>query len=106
MSYVHAQAPIETVDDVATLRGLEGLVENITRSLLYVAAIVLFVMLLVGGFKFITSGGDPKGLDSARKTITYALIGIILIACAYLVLVLIRQITGNTNILNFEIRVP
>ncbi len=105
MGYVNAQAPVEAVDNVATLRGLEGVVENITRSLLFVAGIALFFMLLTGGFKFITSGGDPKKLESARNTISYAVMGIILVAASYLVLVLIRTITGNASILNFNIRI-
>ncbi len=102
MSYVQA-APIETNDEVATLRGLEGVFENIINSLLFIAGILLFIMLIAGGIKFITSGGDPKGLESARKTLTYALIGIILVAAGYLVLVLISNITGNRNILNFRV---
>lgn len=106
MSYIHAQTPAGVANDdgVAYLHGLEGVFQNIISSLLFVAGIVLFIMLVMGGIKFITSGGDPKGLDSAKKTLTYAIGGIVLVALAYLVLVLIQTITGNPNILNFNIR--
>jgi hypothetical protein len=103
MGYVYAQAGIANDNGVAYLHGLEGVFENVINSLLFVGGIALFLMLLAGGFKFITSGGNPKSLESARNTITYALIGIVLVAAAYLVLVLISSITGNTNILNFDI---
>ena len=71
-----AQVPIETVCDppessfncVATVGGFEGLFENAIAALLGLAGIALFIMLLVGGFKFITSGGDPKSLESAKNT--------------------------------------
>jgi hypothetical protein len=94
---------ISNVGGVAVLSGLEGVFHSIIGSLLFVAALVLFFMLLAGGFKFITSGGDPKGLDSARKTITYAIIGIIIVASSYLILVLIQTITGNDRIFMFNI---
>lgn len=61
------------------------------------AAIAFFAMLLFGGFKFVTSGGDPKNVASARATLTYAVIGIILVVVSWLILQLIGQITG-TNI--------
>lgn len=105
MSHVYAQAEIATSGNIATLEGLEGIFQNIISSLLFVAGIALFLMLLSGGIKFITSGGDPKKLESARSTLTFAIIGIILVAASYLVLVLIGTITGNTDILNFRIRI-
>lgn len=102
MRYTHA-AGVENVDGIATLRGLEGIFQNIINALLAVAGILLFIMLITGGVKFITSGGDPKSLESAKKTLTYALIGVVLVAMGYLVLVLISDITGNQNLLNFSI---
>ncbi len=58
------------------------------------AGIALFILLLVGGFKYITSGGDPKALEGAQKTITYAIAGLIVIILSFLILVLISTITG------------
>ena len=96
-------AGIDNDGGVATISGLEGLFQNVIGSLLFVAGIILFIMLVMGAFKFITSRGDPKRLDSARKTLTYAIVGIILVASSYLILVLIRDFTGNVNILNFTV---
>jgi hypothetical protein len=96
MSHVLAAANVENVDGVATLRGLEGIFENIISSLLFIAGIALFIMLVVGGVKFITSGGDPKGLEAAKKTLTYAIGGVILVAISYLIILFIRIFTGAT----------
>lgn len=96
MSHVLAAANVENVDGVATLRGLEGIFKNIISSLLFIAGIALFIMLVVGGIKFITSGGDPKGLEAAKKTLTYAIGGIVLVAISYLIILFIQIFTGAT----------
>ncbi len=104
MSYVLA-AGIQNEGGVATLEGIEGAFENIVGALLAFAGIVLFIMLIVGGVNFITSGGDPKGLEAAKKTLTYALMGMVMVALGYLVLVFVSDFTGNTSLLNFDIRI-
>jgi hypothetical protein len=56
--------------------------------------VISFVMILVGGFKILTSGGDPKGIAGGRQTITLAVVGIALSIISWLVLVLIQNVTG------------
>lgn len=82
------------MDNVATLQDLEGLFSNVVNIILGIAGVTFFVLLLSSGFKFITSGGDPKALEGAKKTLTYAIGGLILIIASYLILVLIKEITG------------
>lgn len=69
-------------------------VKNIIRLLAPVAGLAFFIMIVVGGYQFLTSGGDPKGVAQARTTLTYAILGIILVVAAWLILSLIGQITG------------
>lgn len=88
--------------DVATIKDLEGIFGNVVKSALGFAGIVLFVLLLTGGFKYITSGGDPKALEGAQKTITYAIGGLLLILVSYLILVLIKTLTG-VNVTEFKV---
>lgn len=80
--------------DVATIADLGGIIKNLFGYALGLAGIVLFILLLVGGFQFITSGGDPKAADGAKKTITSAIIGLIVILVSYIILVIIKNITG------------
>jgi hypothetical protein len=82
------------MDEPATLDRLEGVFNNLVQSILAFAGIVLFIFLIIGGFKFITSAGDPKALEEAKKTLSYAIMGLVLLLVSYLVLVLIEQITG------------
>jgi len=100
-----AQAPIENEGGVATLRGFEGVFESIITVALELAAIALFLMLVVGGFKYITSGGDPKSVESAKNTLTYAILGMVLLASAFLILRFIGVFTG-ADVENFQVLIP
>jgi len=79
---------------IATIEHLGGLIKRIIEYGLGFAGIVLFILLVIGGFKFITSGGDPKAVEGAKKTLTSAIMGLVIILVAYLLLVLITTITG------------
>ena len=105
-SIVFASQPIPNDSGVPYLHGLDAVFENIVSVVLGFAAIILFIMLLSGGFKYMTSGGDPKAAASARQTLTYAIGGFILLAAAYFILVLLGTITGAMEITNFSITVP
>ena len=87
-------ADIEAIIEIPTLKGFEGLFENIVTVILSLAGVVLFIMLIVSGIKFISAGGDPKAMEEAKKTLTSALIGLILLASGYLILALIQKFTG------------
>jgi len=92
-------------NDVATFKCLEVVFGNILTIAVSLAVLALFVMLIMGGFKFLTSGGDPKAAGSARQTMTYAILGIILMAVAYLIFRLIETFTGVT-VTNFVVPTP
>jgi len=86
----------------ATLIDLEPIFGNIVKVIIATTGLVLFFLLISGGFKYITSGGDPKATESAQKTITYAIGGLILILFSFLILQLISSITG-IDVTNFKI---
>jgi uncharacterized membrane protein YuzA (DUF378 family) len=47
-----------------------------------VVGIVAVIMIMVGGFKYITANGDAGAVGSAKKTITYAIVGLVVVAMA------------------------
>jgi hypothetical protein len=47
-----------------------------------IVGLVAVVMIIVGGFKYITSNGDSGAMQSAKHTIIYAIIGLIVVAFA------------------------
>ena len=92
----------EIVGDIPTIKGLEALFNNVVSLILGFGAIALFIMLLVGGVRYLTSGGDEKALEASKKTLTTAIGGLVLLVISYLILVLIENITG-AKITQFKI---
>ncbi len=81
-------------DGVATLTGFECLFQNIISVVFSLAGLAFFAMFIVGGFKYLTSGGDSKKIAAASTTLTYAVIGVVGIIVSWLVLLFIEQFTG------------
>ncbi|QQS39071.1 hypothetical protein IPM62_00420 [Candidatus Woesebacteria bacterium] len=87
------------------ISGFNMLFSNILNVIVEIAAVVLFLMLVVGGFKYLTSGGNPKATESAKQTLTYAIFGMIIVAGAFLIIQVIEQFTG-APINNFNVVAP
>lgn len=85
------------VQGAATFGCLETIFAKAVKALVELAGAVLFIMLVVGGFKFLFSGGDQKKLESAKGTITNAIIGLVVIAVAFLILKTIDVFVFNGN---------
>lgn len=87
---------IPGAEDVATIKCFEAIFSNVVFSIAGIAAIVFFIMLVVGGFRYLTSVGNPKTTEAAKGTITAAFLGIILLIVGYLILKLLSAFTGLT----------
>lgn len=89
----------------AKLFELDQIFGSVVSSLIALASIALFIMLVIGGFKYLTSQGDPKNVESARNTLTYAIGGMVLIGLSFLILKFIEFFTG-AKITEFKIFQP
>ena len=56
-----------------------------------IGAILAFVILIFGGFRYVTSVGNPSAMADARKWIWEAILGLILLLCAWLIIGIINQ---------------
>lgn len=82
---------------VATLRCLPIVFQNlIAAALMFVGAIAV-ILIVYAGIKFITSGGDPKEVEGARKVMTYAIIGAVLVLLSFAIIYLIGYLTGSSD---------
>jgi len=93
----------DVAENVPTIRCLEPLFANIVNAVTAFGGIALFLMLLVGGFNFLFSAGDPKKLEQARGTISQAIVGLLIMSAAYLIINLIGKFTGVESITTFTV---
>ena len=65
--------------DPTKFPNLASVVTNLMPILYAVAGVILFIFLILGGFDYLTSMGDPKKAESGKNKITYAILGFIII---------------------------
>lgn len=88
-------------DQVATLQCLPIIFHNvITAAIVFAGAVAVFLIIL-SGIKFVTSGGDPKQVEGAKHTMTYAIIGLVIVLLSFFIISVIGGMTGATCIKNF-----
>jgi glucose uptake protein GlcU len=65
------------------LFGENGVFKQITNTILYIVGIIAVIMLIIGGIKYVVSGGDSKKVTDAKNTVLYAIIGLIVSFLAF-----------------------
>jgi hypothetical protein len=67
----------------AELLGADGVITAITNVLLFVAGALSVVMLIIGGLRYVVSGGNAGSVTAAKNTILYAIVGLVIAFLAY-----------------------
>ena len=65
------------------LFGDTGAFRQVTNTILYIVGIVAVIMLIIGGIKYVVSGGDSKKVTDAKNTVLYAIIGLVIAFLAF-----------------------
>jgi len=68
---------------------------HIVNILSVIIGVVAVIMIIFGGFKYITSGGASEKVTSAKNTILYAIIGLIIVALAQLIVHFVLNATPS-----------
>lgn len=73
---------------------IPSIVSGLIRLSLVIAAIVFFFILVLGGIRWIASGGDKANTETARSQITAALVGLVIVFAAWAIVALINTFFG------------
>ena len=65
------------------LFGNTGVFRQVTNTILYIVGIIAVIMLIIGGIKYVVSGGDSKKVTDAKNTVLYAIIGLVIAFLAF-----------------------
>lgn len=73
----------KSADQPASLFGDGGIFETVSKVLLFVIGAVSVIMLIIGGIRYTISQGDSSAVTSAKNTILYSIIGLVVAILAY-----------------------
>lgn len=65
------------------LFGQAGIFNTIANILIFLVGIIAVIMLIIGGIRYAVSGGDQSAVTSAKNTILYAIVGLIVAFLAF-----------------------
>ncbi|NCU37972.1 hypothetical protein EOL96_02850 [Candidatus Saccharibacteria bacterium] len=90
ISQVHAIGTIgdgadsaRATDQPVNLFGDAGVFSKISSVLLFIVGAIAVIMIVIGGLRYVISGGDATQVQAAKNTILYALVGVIIAILAY-----------------------
>lgn len=102
----HASAQLNRnfpCDPASGLRCTETSVPQIFRTIINWALGIAFgiavIFLIIGGFRYITAGGNEESAEKGKSSVINALIGIVIIVLSYVIVnVVANLVTGNGNV--------
>ena len=82
---------------ITDIFGTGGIFSTIINILLFLIGAISVVMIVFAGFQYATSGGDAGKVTSAKNTILYAVIGIVVALLAYAIIRFVTNQLGATT---------
>ena len=69
--------------DTGGSKEIGPIIKDIVNALLFILAAVAVIMIVIGGIKYTISQGDSSAITSAKNTILYSVIGLVVAILAY-----------------------
>ena len=91
---VLAVEPIVVIENPLEAKSFEELLNTIVTFIYWIAIVIAPMMIMIAAFFFLTAGGDPKRVDTARRIILWTVIGLAIILLAKGLSSVLRQIIG------------
>lgn len=81
-------------DQPTELFGSSGVITSLTNILLFIVGALSVIMIIVGGLRYVISGGNSTAVSTAKNTILYAIVGLII---AFLAFAAVNFVLGNLS---------
>ncbi len=90
--------PATECSDADAEQNVNNLIKTVINIFSVIVGVVAVIMIVYGGFKYITSGGDSGKISAAQQTIIYAIVGLIIVSLAQIIVrfVLSRAVGTDT----------
>jgi len=85
-------------DQTTELFGQTGIFRTITNVLLFILGAISVIMIIIGGLRYVVSGGNATAVTAAKNTILYAIVGVIVALLAYAIVnFVLDSFTGGSG---------
>ena len=74
------------IDQATDLFGASGIFTTISNVMLFIVGAISVIMIVIGGLRYVISGGNTANVTAAKNTILYAIVGLIVSMLAYAVI--------------------
>ena len=82
----------------ANLFGSTGIFSTITNVLLFILGAISVIMIIIGGLRYVISGGNSTNVTAAKNTILYAIVGVIIALLSYAIInFVLGSFTGGSG---------
>ena len=71
---------------------IDEIIRTVVNVISLIVGVVAVIMIIVGGFRYVTSGGESGQVSGAKNTILYAIVGLVVVALAQIV---VRFVVGR-----------
>ena len=78
---------------------INSIIGPAVNLILAAAGLIFFFMLIAGGFRYLSAGGDEKAAQEARKTLTNAFVGLIIVVASFLIAQLLFNLFGLSSLI-------
>lgn len=85
-----------TCTDTSGSVNVTNVVKLVINILSLVVGVVAVIMIIIGGLKYVTSNGDSNALSSAKNTILYAIVGLVIVAMAQFIVQFVLSNAAST----------
>jgi ABC-type Fe3+ transport system permease subunit len=83
-----------------------GIVKDVVNILSAVVGILAVIMIIYAGFRYVSSGGSDEAVKSAKNTIIYAIIGLVLVALAQVIVQFVLAKTKDATTIHKKTHLP
>lgn len=73
-------------DQAADLFGATGIFTTLSNVMLFIVGAISVIMIVIGGMRYVVSGGNTANVAAAKNTILYAIVGLVIAMLAYAVI--------------------
>ena len=89
-----SDTPSSCPSGAGSTNGVNDLLHRIVNIFSAVVGVIAVIMIIVGGLRYITSGGDSSKVSTAKNSIIYAIVGLVIVALAQLI---VRFVLNQSN---------